>query len=95
MPFDLSVQLSLGRFAVPVAETNTLHQVKNSMRTTIPALLQVNFKAFRFMTNNGTYLSDDSKTVAECGLAAGDILHLVKKTACPAAAVDLEKPAEE
>eukprot|EP00672_Neobodo_designis_P019958 CAMPEP_0174827282 /NCGR_PEP_ID=MMETSP1114-20130205/612_1 /TAXON_ID=312471 /ORGANISM="Neobodo designis, Strain CCAP 1951/1" /LENGTH=95 /DNA_ID=CAMNT_0016060911 /DNA_START=39 /DNA_END=326 /DNA_ORIENTATION=- len=95
MTITVSVQLSLGRFAVPVEPEQTLHQVKANMRTTIPALLQVNFKMFRFVTNDGKYLSDDSKTVKDYEWADGDIFHLVKKSVSPAAAVDLEKPADE
>ena len=95
MTITVSVQLSLGRFAVPVEPEQTLNQVKANMRTSIPELLQVNFKLFRFVTNDGNYLSDDSKTVKECAWADGEVLHLIKKSASPAAAVDLEKPADE
>jgi hypothetical protein len=95
MTITVSVQLSLGRFAVSVEPEQTLTQVKANMRTGIPELLQVNFKVFRFVTNDGVYLSDDSKTVKECGWTDGDVLHLIKKAVSPAAAVDLEKPAEE
>jgi hypothetical protein len=95
MTIDISVQLSLGRFVVSVSEDDTLHQVKTNMRTKIPELLQVNLKNFRFVTSDGTYLSDDSKTVRSYGIAAGDTLHAIKKSASPAAAVDLEKPADE
>lgn len=91
----ISVQLSLGRFPFEVNPDSTLHQVKAALRTGVPALLQVNLKAFRFVTNAGAYLSDDSKTVAQCGINDGDILHLVKKNVSPAAALDLEKPADE
>jgi uncharacterized ubiquitin-like protein YukD len=95
MTVDVSIQVSLGRFPLAVAEDATLHQVKNQLRTTVPQLLQVNVKAFRFVTNRGEYLTDDSKTVAQVGIASGDVLHLVKKNVSPAAAVDSEKPADE
>ena len=94
MGYDVTAQLSLGRFPVHVEPTETLYAVKAKLRTTIPQLLQVNFKAFRFFVN-GAFLTDDTKTVADWGIKDGDVLHLVKKTTCPNAAVDTEKPADE
>jgi hypothetical protein len=91
---DVTVQLSLGRFPVCLEPSESLHSVKNKLRTTIPALLQVNMKAFRFMRDDA-YLTDDSKTVKEVGVKTGDTLHLIKKTASPNATEDSEKIADE
>jgi hypothetical protein len=44
---------------------------------------------------DGAYLTDDSKTLADCAVATGATLHMVKKAACAAAAEDTEKKVEE
>lgn len=95
MTIGVTFQLSLGRFPFQADENATLHQVKAAFRVGVPGLVQVNLKAFRVVTSNGDYLSDDSKSLSSYGVKDGDVLHLVKKNVSPAATVDTEKPAEE
>ncbi len=95
MTIDVTVQLSLGRFEFKADENATLHATKNAIRVGIPSLIQVNLKTFRIVTSTGAYLSDESKSLAFYGVQNGETLHLIKKSASPAATLDLEKPAEE
>ena len=90
----MTLQCSLGRFPVSVAEHETIHIVKQNIRKTVPQMSHVNLKAFRINVN-GQYLSDESKTVQALSINNGDVLHLVKKTVCPKAALDTEKKTDE
>lgn len=95
MPVEVSVQLSLGRFPLLLHEEDTIRAVKAKLRTTYATkLLQVNVNAFR-VNVNGKYLSDESKKVKDLSIAAGDVLHFVKKHACAYATLDTEVPADE
>lgn len=91
MSVTVSVQLSAGRFPVALEPTDTIKVLKTKLRTSNPAITHVNLKAYR-LNQGGAYLSDESKTVKDLGLKDGEILHAVKRVACPLAAVDTEKP---
>jgi hypothetical protein len=93
-PLTVSVQLSLGRFAVSADDADTIKALKTKLRTTVPSFPQINFKAYRFNAA-GVYLSDESKTLKELEIADGAVLHAVKKSTCPRAAIDTEKPAAD
>ncbi len=88
------VQLSLGRYEVEAEPASTLHQLKAQCRSTIADLAPVNLKEYRFYLN-GSYLTDDSKSLKDIGAADRDIFHLIKKTVCASAAVDTEPKKEE
>lgn len=78
--FEVSFQLSLGRFPVQVKENDTVREVKKKLRVNYASqLLQVNINAFR-LNVNGRYLSDESQTLKACSISNGDVLHFVKKT---------------
>ena len=94
---DVSFQLSLGRFPLVVSDEETIREAKRKLRTTFASqLLQVNMNAFR-LNVNGQYLSDESKKFKDLTnvVNSGDVLHLVKKNSCAAAALDTEVPADE
>lgn len=93
-PLNFSVQLSLGRFAVTADANDTLKALKTAIRVQVAALNHVNFKLYRFNLA-GAYLSDESKTLNEVGVGEGAILHALKKSTCPRAAVDTEKPSAD
>ena len=93
--FEVSFQLSLGRFPLVVSDEETVREVKRKLRTTFASqLLQVNMNAFR-LNVNGQYLSDESKKLKDAGVNEGNVLHFVKKNACAAATLDTEVPADE
>lgn len=91
---DVSVQLSLGRFAVSLDDADQVKAAKKKIRAAVPQLSHVNLNSFR-VNVNGTYLSDESKSLKEAGVKAGDVLHFVKKSASPNAALDTEKKSED
>lgn len=94
MTLNVTIQLSLGRFAVSVDPNDTVRAAKKKIRFTCPQVAQVNFNLFH-INYNGSYITDESKTVASYFVEEGSVLHFVKKTTCPAAALDTEKKAEE
>lgn len=94
MTVDVTVQCSLGRFSIALEESASIKEAKTKIRHEIANLSHVNLKAFRINVK-GNYLSDESKTLAEVGVATGDVLHFVKKSTCAKAALDTEKKAED
>lgn len=94
MTIDATIQLSFGRFPVSLEEADTIKQVKTKIRQTYQNIAHVNLDEFR-VNVGGNYLSDESKTVAEVAIQSGDVLHFVKKAACPAAALDTEKKSDD
>lgn len=93
-PINISLQISLGCFAVAVDDADTVKVLKTKLRTAVPQLSHVNLKGFRFNLN-GNYLSDESKSLKDCDVHDGSLLHAVKKSTCPRAALDTEKPAAD
>eukprot|EP00331_Platyophrya_macrostoma_P007186 CAMPEP_0176414508 /NCGR_PEP_ID=MMETSP0127-20121128/5294_1 /TAXON_ID=938130 /ORGANISM="Platyophrya macrostoma, Strain WH" /LENGTH=97 /DNA_ID=CAMNT_0017794409 /DNA_START=46 /DNA_END=339 /DNA_ORIENTATION=- len=88
------IQLSLGRFPVVVDPNDTIRAAKKKFRFSLPIISQVNPNTFH-LYYNGAYLTDESKTVASYQISKDATLYYIKKTACPAAAVDTEKKVEE
>lgn len=91
---QISVQLSLGRFPTIVEETDSVKVMKAKVRKNIQEISHVNLNGFRANVR-GVYLSDESKSLKDWGVKAGDVIHFVKKTACPNAALDTEKKADD
>lgn len=91
---DATIQLSLGRFAVSLSSQDSIRAAKKKIRFALPEVAHVNLNLFH-LNYNGTYLSDESKTVEAYGITNGAVLHFIKKATCPAAALDTEKKADE
>ena len=91
---DISVQLSLGRIPVTVDDADSVRDIKKKLRLSCDAISHVPIGKYRFNAN-GTYVSDESKPLKDYGIVAGTTLHLVKKSACPAAKVNTERPVDE
>lgn len=94
MTISVSFQTSLGRFSISADENISVRDFKRKCRMEVPAVSHVNFNSFRANVN-GSYLSDDSKSLVSYGVRSGDTIHLVKKSVCPNASVDTEKKADE
>ena len=95
MTLDVTIQLSLGRFAVQVDENDSVKAMKKKLRAALPIISHVSLNGFHVLLPGGDYITDESKTVAASGIASTSVLYFIKKTSCPAAAVDTEKKAEE
>jgi hypothetical protein len=87
-------QLSLGRFESVVDLNDTVRAAKKKFRFAVPHVAHVNLNSFH-VNFNGSYFTDESKTLASYNVENGVTLHLVKKVTCPAAAVDTEKKVDE
>ena len=95
MTVDVTIQLSLGRFAAQVDENDSVKVMKKKLRAALPVISHVSLNGFHILLPNGEYITDESKSVAASGITSNSVLFFIKKTACPAAAIDTEKKAEE
>lgn len=87
-------QLSLGRFETTVDLNDTVRAAKKKFRFAVPQVAHVNLNSFH-LNVNGSYFTDESKTLGSYNVESGTTIHLVKKITCPAAAVDTEKKVDE
>jgi hypothetical protein len=95
MTLDVTIQLSIGRFAAQLDENDTVKAMKKKLRTALPVISHVSLAGFHILLPSGEYITDESKTVATSGITPNSVLFFIKKSACPAAAVDTERKTEE
>ena len=92
--FPIYIQSSFGRCRLTISSADTLYKVKKDFKNAFPEASHINTTMFRFYLN-GSYLSDDSKTVEDVEVRRGATLHMMLKTVSPDASVDTEKKKDE